>query len=183
MARNSDIITAPHHLPSETAQWTRHFEASCTLPATAAAVFAHLDDQSRLAAHMAKPSPMMGGGSMTYDLDAGRGMVVGSHIKMGGSAFGLTLFVDEVVIERDPPCRKRWRTVGVPRLLIIGGYEMGFELDPQPGGSRLRVWIEYALPRPFFARLLGLVFAGFYARWCVSRMVADASAAFPVTVT
>ena len=182
MGHSSGTIAPPRDLPSETGQWTRHFEASCTLPAAAALVFAHLDDPSRLAAHMTKPSPMMGGGSMTYDLDAGRGMAVGSHIKMGGSAFGLTLFVDEVVVERDPPRRKMWRTVGVPRLLIIGGYEMGFGLEPQPGGSRLRVWIDYALPKPFFARLLGLLFAAFYARWCVSRMVADASAAFPVSV-
>jgi len=65
-------------------------------------------------------------------------------------------------------------------LLIIGGYEMGFALEPQPGGSQLRVWIDYALPTPFLGRLLGLLFAAFYARWCVRRMVADAGAAFPV---
>lgn len=173
-----NAFTSPP-VAAEDAPATRRFEASCQLPAAPDAVFARLDDQTRLGAHMAKSSAMMGGGRMTFDFDAGRGMAVGSHIRMGGSAFGLRLFLDEVVTERDPPRRKVWNTVGTPRLLIIGGYAMGFTLEPEPGGSRLRVWIDFTLPKPFFGRLLGLLFAGFYARWCVRQMVADASAAFP----
>lgn len=130
---------------AQTGRWARHFEARCDLPATAQAVFAGLDDQSRLAAYMAKPSPMMGDGSMTYEFDAGRGMVIGSPIKMGGPAFGLTLFVDGVVTERDPPRRKVWKTVGVPRLLIIGGYEMGFAPEPRASHCRRRACVRFHL--------------------------------------
>jgi hypothetical protein len=68
---------------------------------------------------------MMGGGRMTYEFDEGRGQAIGSNIKRGGSAFGLDLSIDEVIIERDPPRRKVWRTVGHPRLLVVGAYEMG----------------------------------------------------------
>jgi hypothetical protein len=159
----------------------RRFEASARANAAPEAVFARLDDQTKLAEHMERPSAAMGGGRMTYEFDQGRGMAVGSHIKMGGSAFGLELFVDEVVTERDPPLRKVWKTVGAPRLLIIGAYEMGFELTPAAGGSLVRVWISYDLPKSTLGRLLGWLFAGFYARWCVGRMAGDAAHAFPLT--
>jgi hypothetical protein len=35
---------------------------------------------------------------------------------MSGTAFSVTLFVDDVVTTRDPPWRKAWRTVGAPQL-------------------------------------------------------------------
>lgn len=153
----------------------RRFETIVRVPAAPAAVFARLDDQTRLAAHMERPSAMMGGGRMTYDFDAGRGQAVGSHIKMGGSAFGLALDVDEVVTEREPPRRKVWETVGRPRLLVVGAYEMGFEIDPAAGGSELRVWIGYDLAPDLLGGILGPILAPLYAKWCVGRMASDAA--------
>jgi hypothetical protein len=157
----------------------RRCEASAQAYATPEQVFARLDDQTRLAEHMGRPSAMMGGGRMTYEFDAGRGMAIGSHIRMGGSAFGLRMFVDEVVTVREPPLHKAWRTVGAPKLLIIGAYDMGFELTSTPTGASVRVWITYELPSSVVGRLLGWIFAGVYARWCVNRMAGDAARAFP----
>ena len=157
---------------------SRSLEAVAHLPAPPAEVFARLDDQTRLAAHMEKPSAMMGGGQMTYEFDAGQGRAVGSHIKMGGSAFGLSLFVDEVVTLREPPRRKAWKTVGATRLLVVGAYEMGFDIDPEGSGSRLRVWITYDPAETATGRWLGPALAPMYARWCVGRMAGDAAAFF-----
>ena len=156
----------------------RRYQAQAVLAASPDQVFERLDDQTRLAAHMQQPSAMMGGGRMSYTFDEGQGRQVGSHIKMGGSAFGVTLYVDEVVTERDTPRRKVWRTVGASKLLIIAGYEMGFETWPRPEGAGLRVWIDYTLPKGLFGRVLGWLFAGLYSRWCVTRMVEDAKRAF-----
>lgn len=155
----------------------RHREASARVAADPQTVFAHLDDQTRLAEHMSKPSMMMGGGKMTYDCDEHKGQAVGSHIRMGGSAFGLQLFLDEVVTERIPPRRKAWRTVGRLRLVVIGPYEMGFDLRAVDGGSALRVWIDYDMPPSGLGRLLPAL-GDFYARWCVKQMVRDAVRAF-----
>jgi hypothetical protein len=154
----------------------RHCEAVAVVFAPPAALFAHLDDPTRLGGHMEKSSMMMGGGRMTYEFDEGRGQVVGSHIRMGGSAFGLKLFVDEVVTEREPPRCKVWRTAGRQRLIAMEGYEMGFDIEPKDGGSRLKVWIDYDLGRGLGRWLPAL--AGIYARWCVDRMVEDAVAIF-----
>jgi hypothetical protein len=157
---------------------SRRREANAVLAAPAEAVFARLDDQTRLTEHMGKPSMMMGGGRMTYEFDAAKGRAVGSHIRMRGQAFGLELYVDEVVIERAPPYRKVWRTVGEPRLIIMGPYEMGYEITPD-GDVRceLRVWIDYEPPPRGLGRRVPRL-AALYARWCVQQMVGDASAAF-----
>jgi len=152
----------------------KHDESAAYLPSPSQMVFEHLDDQTRLGEHMSRSSAMMGGGRMSYEFDKARGKAVGSHIKFRGRAFGISIFVDEVVTERIPPRRKVWRTVGTPQLLIIAGYEMGFELKPHNGGTDLRVWIDYELPAAGVRRLLGLLLGKFYARWCVQQMVSDA---------
>ena len=155
---------------------SRHAESTALIAASPGDVFAHLDDQERLAAHMTRSSMMMGGGRMTYEFDAHKGKAVGSHIKMGGSAFGISLFVDEVVTVREPPRRKMWKTVGHTRLIVIGPYEMGYAVDGRSGGSELRVWIDYEPPRGW-ARFIPWL-GSMYARWCVGRMTADAAGRF-----
>jgi len=156
----------------------RSFETVVEIAAPPGPVFDRLDDQTRLAAHMEQPSAMMGGGRVTLEFDEGRGQAVGSHIRMGGSAFGLSLAVDEVVTRRDPPRRKTWRTVGATRLIVIDGYEMGFEVQPEGAGSKLRVWIDYDLAPTAIGRWCGPAVAPFYARWCVVRIANDAAEHF-----
>jgi hypothetical protein len=134
--------------------------------------FAFLDDFHKLSAHMEKPSGMMAGSKMTIESDAQGGRAVGSHVRMRGRMMGVTLELDEVVTERQPPLRKAWRTVDA-NLLVIGAYRLGFELAPEESGSRLSVFIEYELPSGA-ARWLGLLFSGFYADWCIRRMASDA---------
>lgn len=153
----------------------RHEEYSNRVKLSPERLFALLDDQRRLSAHMSKRSWTMGWGKLDTLLDDGRGQTVGSHIVLHGRVFGIRLHLDEVVTLREPPFRKRWQTVGEPRLLVIGAYEMGFEIFNRDGDAQLRVDIDYALPRRGFSRLLGRVFGRSYARWCVKRMVDDAS--------
>lgn len=46
-----------------------HDEAATFVAAPTANVFARLDDQARFGEHMERPSLMMAGGSMSYELD------------------------------------------------------------------------------------------------------------------
>lgn len=159
-----------------------HEVAIATVRTTPEELFAHLDDQTRLASHMGKPSMMMMGGRMGYSFDQDRGQAIGSVIRMDGSVLGLTLAVEEVVTERIPPRRKVWATTGTPRLLIIGAYRMGFEIEAARESSRLRVFIDYALPAGALGSLAGRALSGVYARWCVQRMAKDATAQFDQSV-
>ena len=155
-----------------------HDSKSAGVHATPAALFEFLDDLVRLGAHMGKPSMMMMGGSMTYTFDAAKGRAVNSVIRMGGRFLGITLFVEEVVTEHDPPRRKIWETRGQPRIIVIGAYRMGFEVTPVGEQSNLRVFIDYDLPPAPVSRILGRLFAPMYASWCVGRMVEDAKRHF-----
>jgi hypothetical protein len=155
-----------------------HEEVNATISAAPQALFDHLDDQERLAAHMNKPSMMMMGGRMFYEFDERRGRAVGSVIRMGGDFLWLNLFVEETVTERERPRRKVWQTQGSPRLIIIGAYRMGFDIAGEGGASRLRVFTDYDLAPGPIGLILGALFAPIYARWCVKRMADDAKGAF-----
>ena len=156
------------------APFPHHHESSAVVSASPERVFALIDEHERLSSHMSQSSWRMGGGLMTTILDEGRGQSVGSHIRVSGQAFGLELSLDEVMTRREPPTRKAWETVGFPRLVVIGPYQMQFEVTPLGSGSLLRVFIDYALPSSWPARWLGRLFGGYYAQWCTQRMVKDA---------
>lgn len=155
-----------------------HCRSSVDVKSVPDAVFSYLDDHSRLSAHMSKRSWMMAGSRMALELDAAEGRAVGSRIRLSGRVLGLMLFVGEVVIQRDPPQSKVWETTSEPRLLIIGRYRMGFEIEPRMTGSHLTVFIDYALPETFPARWLGRILGRLYAQWCTSRMANDAAMHF-----
>jgi hypothetical protein len=145
-------------------------EAAGFIDAPIARVFAALDDHRRLSSHMSERSWRMGWSRMETVFDADQGKAVGAHIVMRGRVLGIPLQLDEVVTAREPPYRKQWETVGLPQLLVIGAYRMGFELTAIRAGSNLRVTIDYDVP----PRILGRVFGHAYARWCTRQMVEDA---------
>jgi hypothetical protein len=139
-------------------------------------LFARLDDHARLSSHMRQASWRMLGARMRLELDAAGGRAIGSRIRLTGRVLGIPLFVEEAVTERAAPVRKAWETLGAPRLLVVGSYRMGFEIaSVAERRSRLRVFIEYALPERAPARWLGRLLGGAYARWCVDRMLQDAA--------
>ncbi|NMN69463.1 SRPBCC family protein [Rhizobium sp. 57MFTsu3.2] len=142
-------------------------------------VFALLDDPTVVGAHMQKPSLMMLGSTLEYDVDAGNGQVVGSIVKMRGKVLGMSLFVEEIVTERQPPWRKSWQTLGQPKLLVIDSYHMDFVIRPISEGCRVIVKIQYSYSRSPVGSWLGGVPAKAYARWCVSKMTSEAGNHFP----
>jgi len=154
------------------------FEQSVELPAPRQQVFDYLDDFERLGEHMMRSSWMMAGSRMRYQFDAARGREVGARVQLTSSFLGIGLAIAEEVIEREPPQFKSWHTLGAPRMLILAAYRMGFSVEPTRQGSRLQVFIDYAIPQSGIGRLLGRLFAGVYARWCVRSMLASATGHF-----
>ncbi len=161
----------------------RHYEESALIRATLQEVFDYVDDHARFSSHMSEGSWMMGGGRMRVDLDEGGGQRLGSHIRLSGRVFGINLFLDEVVIERNPPRKKVWETVGNPRLLVIGQYRMGWLIDENKEGSLLKVFIDYDLPKTRGGRWLGTLFGGLYPRWCVRQMINGVQAEFKKSIS
>lgn len=154
-----------------------HDQAAGEVSATAETAFAFLDDHRRLSSHM-ESSPMMLGSSMRIEIDRLRGQAVGSMIRLHGRVLGMRLALEQAVTEYEPPRRKAWQTLGEPRLLVIGGYRMGFDVEPAGARCRVRIWIDYDLPRAGVGRWLGLLLGRVYARWCTRQMLHDCQAAF-----
>ena len=157
--------------------YSRHFESGVHVNAPPEVLFAELDDQERLSAHMMKSSAMMAGSTMDFEFDERRGRAVGSRMRLYGNILGMPLEVIEAVTERDPPRRKAWETLGEPRLLVIGPYRMGFQIESEDDGSELTVFIDYDEPSGAL-RILGKLLGGMYARWCTRSMAEGAAAHF-----
>jgi hypothetical protein len=158
-------------------KYQHRFESSAEVNATPELLFAELDDHERLSAHMMQSSAMMAGSKMRFDFDEGGGRSIGSKIRMSGQILGIRLELEEVVSERDPPKHKAWETIGTPRLLVIGDYRMGFDIEPLANGARLTVFIDYDEPKSPWA-ILGRLFGPVYARWCTVSMAQGAAREF-----
>jgi hypothetical protein len=174
---------APRVRRADQEGYAHHHGYRLAVAAPAGELFSYIDDQSRLSSHMGESSWKMGGGKMTIELDAAGGKRVGSRIRLSGRVFGIPLSVDEVVIERSPPHRKLWETIGEPRLLVIGSYRMGFEITPDRARSLLHVFIDYDLPVPVRWRWLGVLLGAYYAKWCTRQMAEDAAHHFALGKT
>ena len=127
--------------------FSRSADTVATIEVPAAKIFAFLDDHKNLSAHMATSSWMMLGSRMEIYLDVAAARSVGSKFGFKGAILGIPLAVDEVVTQREPAQTKVWETIGEPKLWVIGRYRMGFEITPAINATRLRVFIEYALPQ------------------------------------
>lgn len=159
-------------------KFSRHYKESVLVKAKPESVFEYADNPMNFSSHMNQPSGMMAGGSMKTEVDEGRGKEVGSHIRMNGNVLGVNLSLDEVIVEHQPPLRKAWETVGNVNLLVIDQYKLGFEIKPVDEESELTVYINYDLPKSLKTQLLGQIFSGTYAKWCVQQMTTGAKKHF-----
>jgi hypothetical protein len=80
----------------------------------------------------------------------------------------------ETVVKYVKNKERIWRTIGEPKIIIIGDYEMGFRLTPSHDGTRLKIYISYDLPKPLFGKILGWLLSGWYSKWCLNNMATDA---------
>lgn len=151
----------------ERSPYSHHYEQKRVFSASQREIFDTADNHSNLTAHMGSSSMMMAGASMSTQIDEGKFQKVGSQLHMEGKILGVKIFLDEAVTKREPPDLKVWETVGSLRLVVIGPYQMGFEVEPNDDKSTLKLFIDYQMPK---SRLLGQLFGGWYAKWCLNQM-------------
>ena len=159
-------------------EYNKHYEMSVAVNSGQNELFSYADDPRNFSSHMNQKSIMMAGSTMETEVDEGKGKQVGSHIRMKGKVMGVPLSLDEVIIEHDPPHHKVWETVGNVNLLVIDHYKLGFDIRPSNGQSEITVFIDYNLPKSSKTKLLGILFSGAYAKWCVGQMANGVSSHF-----
>lgn len=167
--KGSEPIPVTGDVPAR--QFPRHEASSATVRAAPESVFAFLDAHENIAEHMNRPNWAMLGGTMTTSLDNKGGKEIGSVMIVEGKVLGIPISLKEVVIQRVPLRCKRWETMGTPRLIVVGSYRMGFEIEPVATGCRITASIDYDFPRTRLGKLLGSLVGPSYARWCVNRIV------------
>lgn len=174
------MLTLHLEQPDQFAWFERRDVVEALLPTSPSTLFEYLDDQEHLSSHMARRRTSMLGGRMALESDAGGGRRVGSRFRLRGRVLGVPLEVTSIVTEHDPPWHKAWRTVGAPRLLVIGAYRMRLDITPLSAWpsaralTRLIVSLDYDLPRSGLPKLLGRLLGPSYARWCARQIVSAA---------
>jgi Polyketide cyclase / dehydrase and lipid transport len=165
------VVTPPATKP------VRRLEETIEIAAAPAQVFAWLDNPRNTGWHMSRPSLAMLGGSLRVERLSAMAAGVGATYRSWGRVLGLRIDFTTIVVRWVADREKVWRTIGNPRLIVIGPFEMRFGVEPVVGGARLTMALEYELPSRGLGRLLGRALAAPYAKWCLRRMCRDARAA------
>jgi len=126
---------------------------------------------------MSRPSLAMLGGALRLERLSAQTTGVGATYRSWGRVLGLPIDFTTAVTEWLPAREKTWRTVGKPRLTVLGDFQMRVSLASHDGGTNVVMAIDYNLPTRGIGRLLAAVFAAPYVRWCLRRMVRDVRSA------
>jgi hypothetical protein len=154
-----------------------HLSQAIRIAASPQAVFDHVDDIHNTGWHMEKSSMPMMGSRMNVEVLSKNRTGLGATYRWTGKVLGMTLDFTETVVKWVKNKERVWRTIGDAKIIIMANYEMAFLIKPVDAGSELTVQIRYELPRDLFGRLLGLLLANWYSKWCLANMTNDAKAA------
>jgi hypothetical protein len=141
------------------------------------AVFSYADDIRNIGWHMTESSMPLMGSKLNVQIVSKNPTGLGASYRWYGKVMGLTIDFTETVTKWVRNKERVWSTIGEPQIIIIGNYEMWFNLEPAGAKTRLTFGIRYDLPRPLFWRLVGFLLGGPYSRWCLKNMCGDAKKA------
>lgn len=159
--------------------WQRTLQETIVVAAPPARVFAWIDDPANTGLHMSRPSMAMLGGSLRVEQLSPNAAGVGATYRSRGRVLGLPIDFTTAVTVWVSGREKIWRTVGTPRLIVLGDFQMRFSLTAcEDDGTNLVLAIDYNVPARFPGRHLGRVLAAPYVRWCLRRMACDVQLAF-----
>ncbi|TND07204.1 MAG: hypothetical protein FD123_3349 [Bacteroidetes bacterium] len=136
-------------------------------------VFSFMDDLAKTGMHMTKRSMMMMGSKLTLEDITNSGTGVGSTFRWYGKMMGMKMDFTETVTEWVADKSKKWETISDAKVILFSWYQMGFELESKGKDTEATLWIKYKKPKGWFYRLLSVLFAKWYCRWCLENMLGD----------
>ena len=140
-------------------------------------VFPFMDDLSKTGMHMSESSMMMAGSKLKLEHFSGPEKGVGAAYRWSGKMLGFELDFTVVVTKWIENFEKVWETIGTPKLIILGWYLMRLKTEPVTEGTLASLEIQYTRPDGFFYKFLSILFARWYAEWCLARMMSDSKKA------
>ena len=139
-------------------------------------VFELLDDLTVTGMHMTQSSAMMMGSKLHlhYLTDNRKGL--GSKYRWTGKMMGMQMDFTVGVTKWIKPLEKIWETIGESKMIIYSWYRMNLLLGKQNGGTLVELSITYKKPNGWFAGIVSFLFADWYCRWCLRKMLNDTNA-------
>lgn len=124
--------------------------------------------------HMTMSSAMMMGSKLHLEFLTDHHFGLGSRYRWRGKMMGLKMdFTVEVTRWIDGQ-EKIWETIGEPKLIIYSWYRMILKVFPKGDMSYAELSITYERPSGCITRVLSFLFADWYCRWCLRKMLEDA---------
>lgn len=137
-------------------------------------VFKCIDDLGVTGMHMTQSSAMMMGSKLKLEFLTENHSGLSSRYRWTGKMMGMRMDFTVEVTKWIPGEEKIWETIGTPKLIIYSWYRMRLLIKPKAEGAQAELSISYERPKRFFNKLLSFVFADWYCRWCLKKMLNDA---------
>jgi hypothetical protein len=133
-----------------------HLDETVMISAPPAVVFAWIDDPQNTGWHMSRSSVAMLGAVLHTEQVSSNQSGLDATYRSHGRILGLPVDFTARVTRWVPDREKIWRTIGEPRLIVLGAFEMQLTIAPEAGGCRLAAGIDYTLPKSWAGRLLAI---------------------------
>ncbi len=136
-------------------------------------VFNTLDDLGVTGMHMTQSSAMMMGSKLLLQYLTENHKGLGSKYKWTGKMMGMNMDFTVEVTKWVKGVEKIWETIGEAKMIIYSWYRMNLLVSKDGDRSLAELSITYKKPRGWFARIISLLFADWYCRWCLTNMLND----------
>ena len=123
---------------------------------------------------MTNSSAMMLGSKLHLEFLTPHHTGFGSTYRWTGKMMGLCMDFTVKVTKWIDGREKIWETIGETKLIIYSWYRMYLEISAAEAGTLAELSISFEKPRGFPNRILAFLFANWYCRWCLRRMLGDA---------
>ncbi len=137
-------------------------------------VFDCIDDLGVTGTHMTKSNAMMMGSKLKLEFITPNKKGPGTLYRWTGTMMGMAMDFTVKVTQWTAGSEKTWETIGDTKLIIYSWYRMHLKVQPIPEGAFAELSISYQPPAGRFNQIISFVFAGWYCRWCLKKMLGDA---------
>ena len=137
-------------------------------------VFRVIDDLGVTGMHMTQSSMMMMGSKLHLDFLTKNHTGLHSKYRWTGTMMGMKMDFTVEVTKWLKDEEKIWETIGETKLIIYSWYRMQLNMLPFTNGTKAQLSIAYERPNRFFNKILSFLFADWYCKWCLRKMLSDA---------
>lgn len=146
-------------------------------------VFKCIDDLGVTGMHMTQPSIMMMGSKLKLEYLTENHTGPGSRYRWTGKMMGMPMDFTVEVTKWIPHQEKTWETIGDTELIIYSWYRMQLIVLPALKGSKVELTISFEKPKGFFNKILSFLFADWYCKWCLQKMLGDTKKSLELTAS